>query len=399
MTVRRSVPWWLLPLVAGLVAVAVGWLRWVDPATWHFADLEVFRTGGGTVLDGAELYGAKSGTLAFTYPPFAALVFVPLTVLDAVPAQWVMTAASLAAYAVVAWISVSRAGATSKRALGAWTTVVFVLGAALEPVQRTFVFGQVNLVLAALVLVDLFVLPRRFKGALIGLVAGIKLTPAFFAVYFLLRRDWASLARCIASGAATVAVGWVVMPRESLRYWLHDVASMAKFDDYQVLPTNQSVRACLVRMLGGDDPGGVYLVIAVALAGLAAAACHRQLRAGEGLAAAACLGVGALLVSPISWTHHWVWVVPVLCVMARRGWRVAVVLVVAAMFLPPMWAASSDPLHLSPWLQALASSYVILGVAWLVVMVLRVPRSTAQLLARPRSRTASRTEGEHVRTG
>jgi alpha-1,2-mannosyltransferase len=392
-------PWWLLPLVAGLAAVGVGWLRWVDPTTWHFADLDVFRTGGRAVSDGVGLYGNTSGSLAFTYPPFAALVFVPLAELDAVPAQWVVTTLSLAAYAVIAWISVSRAGAASKQALVAWTTVVFVLGAALEPVQRTFIFGQVNLVLAALVLVDLFVLPRRFKGVLIGLVAGIKLTPAFFAVYYLVRRDWASVARCAASGAATVAVGWVALPRESLRYWRHDVTSMAKFDDYQVLPTNQSVRACLVRMLGGDDPGAAYLVIAVAVAAVAAVACQRQLSAGDRLAAATCLGVGALLVSPISWTHHWVWVVPVLCVMARRGWRMAVVLVVAAMFLPPMWAASSDPLHLSPGQQVLASSYVLLGVAWLVTMVFRVPTPPARPVAGPSSGAASRPENEFLRAG
>src|SRR5581483_12201814 len=58
----------------------------------------------------------------------------------------------------------------------------------LQPVRETLTFGQINLVLALLVLADLLVLaPRgsRLTGVGIGLAAAIKLTPAVFILYLL----------------------------------------------------------------------------------------------------------------------------------------------------------------------------------------------------------------------
>jgi alpha-1,2-mannosyltransferase len=381
---------WLLPTVVGVVAVVLAWLRWIDPSTWNLVDLDVFVRGGEAVLHGGDPYGGPADALEFTYPPFAAVVFVPLALLGGT-AAWVMSALSLGSLVVVAWISLREARPAPEHgrttSLG-WLAALVLVAWALEPVQRTFIFGQVNLVLCALVLLDAFVVPPRFRGYLTGLAAGIKLTPAFFVVYFAVRRDWPAVARSAASGALSVAIGWLVLPAESARYWLDDLTTMGKFGGYALEPTNQSLRAMWVRLLGGD-PGPWYLVSAAAVVVLVVWVARRLTRAQDPLAALAAVAAGSLLVSPISWTHHWVWVVPALVVMARRGWRVATGVVALLMYLPPMWAADGDPLRLSPVEQLVASTYVFLALGFLVALAVSSAPTPARTSAgRERSVTA-----------
>lgn len=375
---QRAAPRWLLPITVGLLASGLAWVRWVDPTTWSFVDLGVYLRGGGDVLAGLDPYTAVSQHgLLFTYPPFASIAFVPLALLGPGLAPWVLTGISVLSYAAVVQVSILRAGEPQPdRAVRyAWLAVLLVGGVALEPVQRTLIFGQVNLLLAALVVVDVFLVPPRYRGLLVGLAAGIKLTPAVFLLLFLLKRDVASSLRAVAAGVATVVAAWVMLPGASWRYWSGGFAGMGKFGDYAVRPANQSLHACWVRLLGGRESVTLYVLSALVVLGLTVWAARRLLRSGDDLAALTVVAVGGLLVSPVSWTHHWVWAVPALVVMARRGWHVAVALVTAAMFLPPMWAVSADPLHLRPLQQVLASSYVLMGVAYLVVMAVTAPRA------------------------
>lgn len=361
-------------LAVGLVVVALVWLRWIDPSTWNLVDLGVYRAGGRAVLDGTDVYAAASPThpeLVFTYPPFAALLSAPLALAGETGAGWMMTVLSLASYAVVVVVAVKASAgerARSPRQLWAWSALLWLLGLALEPVQRTLIYGQVNLVLAALVLLDLYVVPRRFRGVLIGLAAGIKLTPAVFGVALLLRRDWASTVRSLLTAAGTVIVGWAALSEESRFYWAGGGVDLARFGEYAVRSANQSVRAVLVRAVG--EPGWLYLLLAAAVVVLTGVAALRLCHAGDDLAMVTALAVGSLLVSPVSWAHHWVWVAPALVVMARRRWRGAVGATVLVMFLPPMWAANGDPLSLSAGEQVLAATYALLGTAYVVALAI-----------------------------
>jgi alpha-1,2-mannosyltransferase len=342
-------------------------VRWVDPSTWNLVDLEVFVRGGEAVLHGGDPYSTPGGGLEFTYPPFAALLFVPLALLGGA-AAWVMSALSLLALVVVARVSLEQARPTMHRPVGApWLVVLVLVAWVLEPVQRTFIFGQVNLVLCALVMVDAFVVPPRFRGYLTGLAAGIKLTPAFFVLYYVVRRDWPAVARCAATGVLSVVLGWVVLPAESARYWLDDLTTINKFGGYAEEAMNQSLRATWVRLLGGD-PGPWYVLSAAVVVVLVWWTASRLVRAADPLAALVAVAAGSLLVSPISWTHHWVWVVPALVVMVRRRWWIAAVVVALVMYLPPMWAADGDPLRLSVAEQLVASTYVVLALAFLGVL-------------------------------
>lgn len=364
-------------VAVGLAAVGVAYLRWVNPSLWNFADLADFVQGGRSVLDHTDVYGVYPGVLAFNYPPFGAIACVPLGLLGLATSKIAMTSLSVASYVVMVRVSVGRCGdPLSATAKWTWSIMLTVLGLALEPVQRTLMFGQVNLILAALVLVDIFVVPQRWRGLLVGVAAGVKLTPAIFGLYFAIRRDFSAAARSLSAGAATVVVGWLVLPAASHAYWLGGFDKMSRFGTDALDPANQSLRACWVRIFGGD-PGPAYPISAVIVLLLATVAAFRLERSADRLAAVTVVATAGLLVSPISWTHHWVWAVPALVVMARRGWRVGVVLAVAAMFLPPMWAASGDPLRLGPLAQLLASSYVLLGVTYLVAMAVAAPRAAA----------------------
>lgn len=176
----------------------VDWLR--GPP--HFQDLSVYRAGARALLDGSALYADRSaghGQLVFTYPPFAALIFVPFALLPWAGAAVALVLLSALAYAVLIGVFGRSPG---------WTrtgiAVAAGVGLLAEPVLRTIQQGQVNLVLAALVSADLLNVPRRYRGILIGIAAGIKLVPAAFALCLLARRDLGSILRLIATTVGTV---------------------------------------------------------------------------------------------------------------------------------------------------------------------------------------------------
>jgi alpha-1,2-mannosyltransferase len=142
---------------------------------------------------------------------------------------------------------------------------------------------------------------------------------------------------------------------------------------------NQSLQGFITRALHTPAAGIAWPVAAavIAVAGLAVAAWAAR----RGLEAwgVVCTAVTALLVSPISWSHHWVWCVPLLALLASetRGiaWRQAVVAAVALAFTcRSMWLVphvGDLGLHLPWWLQPLASPYPLMGMAFLVVATMR----------------------------
>jgi Glycosyltransferase family 87 len=147
-------------------------------------DLAAYRTGGRTWLRGEDLYGQvpviRGLPMPFTYPPIAAVVLAPLALLPLAAAGTVLTTGSIALTALVLRLFLRRlAGPTA----GSLWTAGWLLPAALllEPVRSTLAYGQVNVLLMALVALDcLTAEPRWPRGALTGLAAAVKLTPALF---------------------------------------------------------------------------------------------------------------------------------------------------------------------------------------------------------------------------
>ena len=316
------------------LAAAVAGVVYLRRSFWSFTDLGVYRAGAAAVLDGRSLYGDRPG-LPFTYPPFAADVFVPLQLVGRPVAISLMLVVSGGAYVAFCVVVAHRLGLDRFR-----TAVVVVAGVALEPMWHTLALGQINIILAALVALDALVVGDRHRGWLVGVAAGIKLVPAVFVVYFVLRHDWRAAARSGLGLLGTILVGAVTSPHDTWRYW---TVLFYKPDHVGGLAYvgNQSLNGDLIRLLRDEHPPTlVYAATVVAALGLAVVGARRQLRRENEVAALTCIAVGGLLVSPVSWTHHWVWLLPAALVLAaRRDWApatfIAGVCVVAPMWLVP----------------------------------------------------------------
>lgn len=309
-----------LSMLAWLVVMVV----LVHPA---LMDVRVYRAEGRALLDGLDLYGPLAGVHGVnTYPPFAALVFVPAALAPVGIVEVASVVVNLLLLVVVCWQSVRLAGGRVSLA-----TVGVLAAVALwaEPVTTSLLYGQINLALLALVLWDVN-LPSdsRLRGVGIGLAAGIKVTPGLLVVYLLLTGRVRAAATAAGTVLVTIGVTALVDVGATWTYWtqhLFDFGRMGRLEN----AANQSVRGWLVRVHHTRDtpPAEMLIVLAVLVAGLAVAVfAHRRLGDAWGLPAAALTG---LLVSPISWSHHWVWCVPILAVL----WAQARVWVVPTLFV------------------------------------------------------------------
>ncbi|WP_187290996.1 glycosyltransferase 87 family protein [Tsukamurella paurometabola] len=258
----------------------------------------------------------------FTYPPFAALVFTPLSWLPfgiAVAVMQVLTAGLMFAGIGIALRMIGVA-ATPRRVALCTAAAVWA-----EPVRLTSDYGQINVVLVFLVLLAAYLSRSGASGALAGVAAGIKLTPAITAAYFLLSRRYWAVVWTVVSFVATVGVSMLVVPRETRLYFttlVHDTSRIGPATNV----VNQSLRGAVSRFAGTDIGGGPVWLIAVALAavvcGIAFYAVHRR----DPLIGLIVVQLFALLSSPISWAHHWVWAVLLVVWLrfgALRSWRPA----------------------------------------------------------------------------
>ncbi|MGW5127517.1 glycosyltransferase 87 family protein [Streptomyces sp. NPDC004069] len=331
-------------------------------------DAVVYQAEGAAVVHGRDLYGftVTQGRLPATYPPFAALLFVPVV--------WLPAAALKAAFfagnaLLLAWLVHLSARLAGHRAGLPLLCAATALAVWLEPVFQTFVYGQINLAIVCLVLWDLTRPPgARGKGVLIGVATGIKLTPGLFIVYLLLRGRRREAAAAVAAFAGTVAVGALVLPAAGVDYWTRRLFETHRVGKPWII-ANQSLQGLVARLLGEPSPGLAWLLPAVAVAacGLWLAGRMRQERWGVLLT-----GLTALLVSPISWSHHWVWCVPLIAVLlaeGRRAWAAATAVLFTARTL---WMVPNkgQELHLSWWQQPPASPYPLLGLTVIAAVAL-----------------------------
>jgi len=324
-TVRRRLASLGIPAIAAIYALSAG-ICCVLAATGHakFTDLHVYRMGGEAALHGANLYHLSFAGLPFTYPPFAAVVFAASAVPPWAVAATLLTAGSVIALPLMLYLALRLLPVASwldRRDAWRLALAMAAAGIWLEPVRTTLGYGQVDLFLAAAVLYDLS-LPdtSRRKGMAIGLAAGFKLTPAIFVLYLLITRRYRAAATAAAVFAATVIAGFAVMPGSSAHYWDATFLNPGRVSPVQN-EENQSLLGALSRTLHTPHVGAPWLILAivVALAGLALAA-RAQRRGDEALGFSLCAVTG-LLISPISWTHHWVIAVPALLLAALALYR------------------------------------------------------------------------------
>jgi alpha-1,2-mannosyltransferase len=324
---------WVLPIGAAVFAVAVA--AYLIVVASHPADDMLKGFDLQVYLDGGKLARWKPDTLytwhapgepgiMFTYTPFAAMVFAALSFLPWRVLEDVAAVASTLALVTTLWIAFRELGIGGRRAerLG-WALLVAGVAFWIEPVQRALYLGQVELLLMVLIVWDMCQPDRRrFKGAGVGIAAAIKLVPLLFIAYLLITRRFRAAGVAIAVFAATIVAGFIALPHASSQWWLHGDFWQAGRTGFVGYAGNQSLRGMITRFAGSaaaGQPVWFGVAVVVGLAGLGAAyLLHQAGYRFEGLMTCA---LTALLISPISWDHHWIWVAPFLAVMVSCGLR------------------------------------------------------------------------------
>ncbi|MGW7786589.1 glycosyltransferase 87 family protein [Streptomyces tricolor] len=363
-------------------------------------DLMVYRAEGAAVRAGGDLYAlrATAAHLPTTYPPFAALLFTPLSLLDTAPLRALATVGNLALLVVFVRLSLKLVG--HARVETTW----WVAAAAVwcEPVWTTLRYGQINLLLAVLVLWDLTRRPAggydRWTGVGLGLATAVKLTPALFPVFLLATGlaarleggrggPWLRHARGAAvtfAGATLLATA--VLPYDSWRFWTDKVFHASRVGHAEDT-ANQALRGLLARFLHTPDPGVLWAACAalVAVLGLAVAV-RAELRGRRAWAVCAC-AVTALLISPVSWTHHWVWCVPLVLLLWTRGRRGAALgTLLLFCSYAPWWVphgTGRPELHLTGAELTLSAVYAGAGALFLALARTSLPRGGGEVRVRP----------------
>ncbi len=323
-TDRPSARW-----VAGMSVLGAASLAWllldVWRVTWHRAQLDfaVYVLGAHHLVDG-RLYTVSLPLpphLPFTYPPLAALVFTPLAVLPHSAAQLVWAAVNVASLYAVLLLSLHAVlPGRDRTRIALWSLVLLGPSFLLDPVRLTFYFGQVNLVLCALVLADLTTTPRIGgrtlpRGVLVGVAAAVKLVPLVFVPYLFVTRQARAAWTAVASFAVCSLVALVLHPSTSWEYWTRYATDASRVGDpayylnQSLLGVTDRVTHRMVSPTAVDAAGLVVLVAGIALARWA----WRDSSPFLGLLVCATTG---MVVSPITWQHHLVWAVPVLVWLA-----------------------------------------------------------------------------------
>ena len=341
----------------GAIVVGVAARYVVGLATGSMGDFLVYRQAGVAVQGPGSLYAAGD-TLPFTYPPFAALAYTPFAGLGTGWARWLHTAFGAA---LLVWVLVAL-----RRRLRVPLPLV-VATALTMPFIRSLQLGQVNPLVFALLVTDWVVLSRR-AGILTGLAAGLKVTPAAFGLIALLRRDWRAASAAALAFCVTVGLSALVRPQDTWAFWTGYLWDPPRVGGLGY-PDNQSLRGFLLRL--GVNSVGAYAVLAAATLGVGLLAAQRQTRAGDRVGALVAVGALGALVSPISWSHHWLWTPVFAWWLWCAGRRPAAVLVTAVASIAPVWTADRlIAVGVQPGLlyAVLTSPFVIVGVVSLVVL-------------------------------
>jgi alpha-1,2-mannosyltransferase len=374
---------WIRPALWFIGACSFGLtIGYAIAGSWHGQqiDLDVYRMGGRAVF-GSRLYlvHLPLDGLRFTYPSFSALLFAPLGLVSFTTAQVVWAVGNVLALLGLLFYAIKalRPDLANSTILQ-WSLVSSAPALWLQPVRLTFNFGQINLFLALSILVDLTcelsIGRRRIpRGVLIGVASAVKLTPLVFVPLLLftkrVRAGWTALGAFVGCNLVVA----VVAPRATWEYWTKYSSALGRIGNADYT-SNQNLKAFLLRVHHGAVPGVVLLTLSalVLVGGLALAV--MAYRVSSSFLAMLVCGVTGLLVSPVTWRHHLVWVVPVIAWLVlgadrpRFGW-VWATLTAVLFWTAPIWRIpygnnlelSESPLHL-----LLGNSYVLAMMGFLI---------------------------------
>lgn len=312
---HRTIPWTpVIAVTAVTVWLASAFYMWHFGRTWHL-DLRVYRAAGRALLDhGAPFRSSFTAHhLPFTYPPFGLLALTPLSLgpLGLVEGAWWLASsvALVGTLYVLVPSDVAGHALPVARRLAVASLVGGLATLALEPVRSNMDYGQINLLLMWLVVMDLRRSGPKWRGVTVGLAAAVKLTPIVYLLYFAVRRDWRSVAQGVGTFVALSLAAWMVLPSDSLLYWFHEVGEAARTGSVGYV-SNQSWCGVLHRWpFSGDSLDAVLWAVFCAVVVAAGVFAAYQLASERRplVESILVLALVELLISPISWTHHWSW--------------------------------------------------------------------------------------------
>ncbi|MEU5663263.1 glycosyltransferase 87 family protein [Streptomyces longwoodensis] len=346
---------------------------WFDLRVYHGA-VDAWVHHGGRLYD----YRVPGTPYGFTYPPFAAVTMLPMALLGLGAAVALCLLLDLAA---LAWVLRVLAGPSWRRHGWYGAALAACVLALFEPLRDTVSFGQVNVLLLALVLTDAWLLATgrtRWAGVGTGLAAAVKLTPALFIGLLLLARRPRAAGRAAAVALAATAFAALVAPDASRFYWteaMWDTGRVGRLD----YVSNQSLQGVLARLgVGGH---AVWAVCALAVLAVWARRARRAAAADDWPAAFALTGLTACLVSPVTWVHHLVWALPAFAVLLRAGHPRVAGALYAVMCTSVVWLWFDDASGVDGFLGANAYTWVTLG----LLLFLPVGQVPAERRSRHRS--------------
>ncbi len=372
------------------LAAALSYGLFVAFGTYE-VDLGVYLRLGGRYIFTPHLYSlaVPNTELLFTYPPFAALLFAPwqraFSTVHSVQTVW--TIGNLAALIALLVLSLRIMKPEMDRKAALRLGLLLSLPALLlNPVVITVDFGQVNLVVTLLVMWDLLSQRRIGSwqaplGVATGLAAAVKLTPILFVPYLILTRRTRGAVTCVVTFVVCELVTFLLSPTSSRAYWTHALFKPGRAGNLSYVG-DQNLIAAVERLHHGLVTNLALLPVlaAVAAGGLwLAALAHRRSSPMLGLLICAATG---LLVSPISWVHHMVWVIPAILWLGlakdRPRFGVPLAIGTAVLFwIAPIWwvpYVSASDLHLNAWQLVAGNSFffaVVLFVLGAAVLLMR----------------------------
>lgn len=381
-------------------------------------DMAVYREGVRAFLSGGELYSQMMDVdgikLPFIYPPFGALALSPFA------PTWLSHRAAGDLMVVLSGLLVLlclhlvlRAVVRERDWVLPLTAVSWPASMALEPLVLNGEFAQINVVIMALVVLDL--VPRKRylpQGWLIGLAVAIKLSPAAMLLYFLVKRQIRPILSAAVSALAATALGAVIRWDQTKEFFGDILLGMGGGGEIGVDPTytsNSSIKAMIMRFapthewLTANDTlvNVLWLVLSLAVIAWGAWLMHRLITRGWDTDAWLVNALVMLLISPISWSHHWVWLglfFPVAAYRVLSSTRpargVAAVVGLWALLLltrPLKWAYGDgiDFTELSFLARVLVSDSVWLALAFLAVLTVHLVRSPDTATGTPETTEAA----------
>lgn len=292
---------------------------------YDFFDMKIYHGAVVWWTQGGELYEyiAPRTTLGFTYPPFAALTMLPMAVFSTIDAAWLNVVFGLLTLLFVCAALLGPLAARHR--WNKWWSIFLAVPifAAIEPVRESLGFGQVNLLLFGLIIADLVALRRgwRWAGIGIGLACAIKLTPALFIVYLLVSKQWRTALTAAGTAVGVTVATHFVVPEESAAYFGSVIWQTERVGVADMTP-NQSLAGLLARLHDSAHAPSLlwisFMLVLLAVGLSRARASHTE---GDELTAFTLVGLTSNVISPISWSHHLVWVVPAMIALFDQALR------------------------------------------------------------------------------